>query len=86
MNGWVLALEKVAGRSMGSWRGPRGARLEPPRRKIRGEWVDLRPSEIVLGTNHSLQGYQCERLEPVGPDATVELRIDARGETAPAST
>ena len=80
VNGWVLALEKVAGRSMGSWRGPRDARLEPPRRKIRGEWVDLRPSEIVLGTNHRLQGSRCERLEPVGPDATVELRLAGGGD------
>jgi hypothetical protein len=54
--------------------------LQPPRRKARGEWIDLRPSEIVLGSNHRLQGCQCERLEPVSPDATVELRIPTGGQ------
>ncbi len=75
VNGWVLALEELAGRSLGSWRGARDSRLDPPRRKVRGEWVDLRPSEIVLGSNHRLQGGRSERLEPVSPDACVELRL-----------
>lgn len=75
VNGWVLALEQVAGRSMGSWRGPRESRFDPPRRKVRGEWVDLRPGEIVLGSNHRLQGTKCARLEPVTADALVELRL-----------
>jgi hypothetical protein len=80
VNGWVLALEQLAAAEMGPWRGPRESRLEPPRRKHRGEWIDLRPSDIILGSNHRLHGSQCERLEPVSPDATVELRIPTGGQ------
>jgi len=76
VNGWVLALEALAGeRAIGRWLGPGQGRLEPPRRKAHGEWVDLRPSEVVLGSSHRLQGYAGERFEPVMPNATVELRV-----------
>ncbi|ADB49877.1 P-loop NTPase family protein [Conexibacter woesei] len=79
VNGWVLALESGLGRSMTSWRGPRAGRLEPPRRKHQGQWVDLRPSEVVLGTNHKLQGFEGTRFEPVSPDATLGLRLTGDG-------
>ncbi|HET6507074.1 MAG TPA: replication-relaxation family protein [Baekduia sp.] len=78
VNGWVLALEALAGsRRVGRWRGPGQGRLEPPRRKVYGEWVDVRPSEVVLGSNHRLQGYAGEHFEAVMPNATVELRLGA---------
>lgn len=76
VNGWVLALEGFAGsRRVGRWRGPGQGRLEPPRRKVYGEWVDIRPSEVVLGSNHRLQGYAGEHFEAVMPNATIELRL-----------
>jgi hypothetical protein len=78
VNGWVLALEAFAGsRRVGRWLGPGQGRLEPPRRKVYGEWVDVRPSEVVLGSNHRLQGYAGEHFEAVMPNATVELRLGA---------
>lgn len=79
VNGWVLALESGVGRSLTSWRGPRAGRLEPPRRKHQGQWVDLRPSEVVLGSNHKLQGFEGTRFEPVSPDATLALRLTGDG-------
>jgi hypothetical protein len=78
VNGWVLALEAHAGsRRVGRWLGPGQGRLEPPRRKVYGEWVDVRPSEVVLGSNHRLQGYAGEHFEAVMPNATIELRLGA---------
>ncbi len=51
VNGWVLALR--AGRRQGAasrLARPRDGRLEPPRRRVRGEWVDMRrPSDVVVG-------------------------------------
>jgi hypothetical protein len=78
VNGWVLALEGFAGsRRVGRWLGPGQGRLEPPRRKVYGEWIDVRPSEVVLGSNHRLQGYAGEHFEAVMPNATLELRLGA---------
>jgi hypothetical protein len=76
VNGWVLALRQVAGRSFGAWHGPREARLQPPRRRGRnGEQEAIRPAQVILGSNHRLQGGAGNQFEPVSPDATVELRV-----------
>ena len=75
-NGWVLALHDRAGRSFVRWRGPRDGRLRPPRRRDRGEWVDLKPAEVTVGARQ-LRDYDAPKFEPVSPDATVELRISA---------
>jgi Replication-relaxation len=76
VNGWVLALQQVAGRSSGAWRGPLEGRLQPPRRRGRGGDSDsIRPAQVVLGSNHRLQGFSGAQFEQVSPDATVELRI-----------
>jgi hypothetical protein len=37
----------------------------------------VRPSEVVLGSNHRLQGYAGEHFEAVMPNATIELRLGA---------
>jgi hypothetical protein len=50
----------------------------PPRRRVRGEWVQLRPAEIVLGTSHGVSGYQAKVLEAVNPHATIELQLAER--------
>jgi hypothetical protein len=73
-NGWVLALERVCGRSMSAWRGPRESRLDPPRRRVRGEWREIRPPELTVG-ERKLHDYEPSRFEPVSPEATVELRL-----------
>jgi len=75
-NGWVLALQDRAGRSFNRWRGPREGRLLPPRRRDRGEWLDLAPSEVTVGSRQ-LRDYDAPKFEPVSPDATIELRITA---------
>jgi hypothetical protein len=80
VNGWVLALEQVAGKAFAGWRGQRAARLEPPRRRVRGEWIELSPSEVTLGSNHVLRDYQPQKFEPVTPDAAVEIRLQVGGE------
>jgi hypothetical protein len=79
VNGWVLALEQVAGRAFAGWRGQRAARLQPPRRKVRGEWIELAPNEVVLGSNHVLRDYEPRRFEPVTPDAAVEIHLRVGG-------
>jgi hypothetical protein len=76
VNGWVLALRQIAGRSFVSWRGPLEGRLQPPRRRGRnGDNEGLRPAQVILGTNHRLQGFPGEQFGLVSPDATVELRV-----------
>ncbi len=70
----MLALERVGGRAVSGWRGPRESRLEPPRRRVRGEWLDIRPTELTVG-ERVLQDYEPQRFEPVSPEATVELRL-----------
>jgi hypothetical protein len=77
-NGWVLALRERSGRSFVRWRGPGESRVLPPRRRERGEWLDLKPSEITVGARQ-LRDFEGQKFEPVSPDATVELRI-AMGE------
>ena len=74
-NGWVLALEALAPRAVTHWRGPGDARILVPRRRARGEWVEWRPSELVIGTSRRVHNLQAERLEPVSPAAAVELRV-----------
>ena len=73
-NGWVLALERRCGRTMTRWRGPRASRLDPPRRRIRGEWIETKPSEIVIG-GRQLHDYEPSSFAPVSPEATAELKI-----------
>jgi hypothetical protein len=83
VNGWVLALRQIAGRSFVAWRGPLEGRLQPPRRRGRnGDHDGLRPAQVILGSNHRLQGFPGDQFGLVSPDATVELRVSggqARG-------
>jgi hypothetical protein len=71
-------MEQLVGELMTAWRGPFQSQLLPPRRRERGEWIELRPSDIVFGTNHRLSGYKANALEAVNPDATVELELPDR--------
>jgi hypothetical protein len=64
-----------------AWRGPFENEVMPPRRRVGGEWVELRPAEIVLGTNHRLNGYQAKVLEALNPHATIELQLGERTRT-----
>ena len=49
VNGWVLAFEGQSGKAMRGWRGPRESRLDPPRRKVRGEWIPIRTRRARRG-------------------------------------
>lgn len=80
VNAWVLALEQLAGSAFGNWRGPREAKLRPPRRRVRGEWLDLRPEDVVVGTSRQLDGLASGPFEAVTPGAAVELRLRVQGE------
>lgn len=80
VNGWVLALEQLAGRSFGNWRGPREAKLRPPRRRVRGEWLELRPEDVTVGASRRLDGLAPGPFEAVTPGAAVELRLRVAGE------
>jgi hypothetical protein len=75
VNGWAMALESRAGKVVRGWRGPRESRLAPPRRRVRGEWVEVAPGEILVGESHRLRDYEPHRFEPVTPDATLELEL-----------
>ena len=79
VNGWMLALEQVCDHSFARWRGPRDGRLLPPRRKVRGEWLDIRPTDVTVG-GRQLRDYSATKFEPVSPDGTAELNL-AVGET-----
>jgi hypothetical protein len=81
VNGWALALDARAGKVLKAWRGPRESRLDPPRRKVRGEWLDLEPRDVIVGANHMLRDYQGHKFEPVSPDASLELRVPAGSST-----
>jgi hypothetical protein len=80
-NGWVLALQAMMPRAVRSWRGPSASRIVPPRKRLQGDWTELRPSEIPLGGNRRLHGCTLDRLEQVTPGGTVELRL-GKGEAA----
>ncbi len=67
VNGWVLALEQRAGRSFANWRGPREAKLRPPRRRVRGEWLELRPEDVTVGASRRLDGLAPGPFEAVTP-------------------
>ena len=69
-------MERLVGELMIAWRGSFESEVLLPRR--RGECVELRPAEIVLGTNDRLSGYQANVLEAVDPHATIELQHDHR--------
>jgi hypothetical protein len=75
INGWVLAFETRAGKALRAWRGPRESTLEPPRRRVRGQWIELRPEDVLVGSSHKLRDYGSHSFEPLTPDATIELRI-----------
>ena len=75
VNAWALAFEKLAGRRIENWRGQRDSRLEPPRRKVRGEWMALRPQDLVIGSSTRLRNFEGVAFEPLTPDATIEFRI-----------
>jgi hypothetical protein len=81
VNGWVLAFETRADKILKAWRGPREGKLNPPRRKVRGEWLDLEPRDVLVGANHRLRDYGAHKFEPVSPDATLELRVPAADST-----
>jgi hypothetical protein len=74
-NGWVLALEALAPKAVTHWRGEADARIVPPRRRVRGEWVQWRPNDLVVGSSRRVHNLQVDRLEPVSPAAAVELRV-----------
>lgn len=75
VNGWGLAFEHEVGKLLRIWRGPRAGRLDPPRRRIRGEWVEIAPGDIVVGSGHKLRDFGASKFESVTPDATLELSI-----------
>ncbi len=75
VNGWGMAFEHETGKLLRNWRGPRDGRLDPPRRRIRGEWVAILPSDVVVGTGHKLRDFGPPGFESVSPDATLELSI-----------
>jgi hypothetical protein len=76
LNGWVLAFEQVAGNALVRWRGGKDGRLEPPRRREHGVWVDLTPAKLEIEGSRRLVGFGATRFEPVSPDATLEIRIN----------
>jgi hypothetical protein len=75
VNGWVLAFEMRAGKVLQSWRGPREGRLNPPNRKVRGQWVEIQPQDVIVGASHKLRDFSAHKFEAVSPDATLELSI-----------
>jgi hypothetical protein len=78
-NGWVMALQALAPRSIVDWRGRRAARLLPPRRKVRGEWLDQRPQDVIVGSTRQLDGIDVPRFETVSPNGAVEVRLAVDG-------
>jgi hypothetical protein len=75
VNGWVLAFDSRAGKVLRSWRGPRVSRMDPPKRRVRGQWVEIEPGEVIVGNAHKLRDYDARKFESVSPDATLELSI-----------
>jgi hypothetical protein len=75
INGWALAFEARAGKTLRGWRGPREGRLNPPRRKVRGEWIAVEPREITVGSSYKLRDFEPSAFEPVTPDTTLELEL-----------
>lgn len=75
VNGWVLAFDAHAGKLLHRWRGPREGRLDPPTRRVRGQWVEIEPQDVIVGSSHKLRDYGAHRFEGVSPDATLELSI-----------
>jgi hypothetical protein len=75
VNGWVMALEARAGKAARGWRGPRESRLDPPKRRVRGEWVEIAPRDVIVGASHKLRDYEPHSFESVSPDATVDLHL-----------
>jgi hypothetical protein len=75
VNGWVMAFESRAGKAARGWRGPRESRLDPPRKKVRGEWVEIAPRNVIVGTSHKLRDFEPASFESVSPDATVDLQL-----------
>ena len=76
VNGWVTALHTLAPQAVRRWRGPAESRLVPPRQRARGEWRDLGPEDVPVGSNRRLRDAGLDRLQGVAPAAAVELRIE----------
>jgi len=75
VNGWVMALQLAAPGAVRGWRGPGASKLVPPRRRDRGEWIDLRPADIQLAGTRRLRDHGLDQLLPVNPAATLEIRL-----------
>jgi hypothetical protein len=78
-NGWAMALETLAPHAVMHWRGARDARMRPPRRRVRSEFLDLRPQDVTVGGSRQIEGIDLPRFEPVAPDAAVEIRLAVPG-------
>jgi hypothetical protein len=75
-NAWLFALEGLlAPGVLRSWRGPRGARLEVPGERSRGQWVPLSPETVQLGTGRHLADVQLDEFQPLRPDLAIELDL-----------
>lgn len=75
-NGWLFALEKLLRPEVvRSWRGPRAAIIDPPREKIRNQWVTLAPDRVPLGTGQHLSDLQLDEFKQIRPDLAVELDL-----------
>jgi hypothetical protein len=75
VNGWVMAFEARAGKAARGWRGPRESRLDPPKRRVRGEWIEIAPRDVIVGASHKLRDYEPHSFESVSPDATIDLQL-----------
>ena len=79
-NGWLFALETMLRPGViRGWCGPRSAVLEPPREKVRNQWVKLAPERVPLGSGQHLDGLQLDEFEPVKPDLAIELDLSMEG-------
>jgi Replication-relaxation len=75
-NAWLFAFERaLSPKVLRGWRGPRSARLEVPRERLRGQWVSLTPDTVALGTGHHLADLQLDEFRPVHPDVAVHLDL-----------
>jgi hypothetical protein len=90
--GWVLALETTLGISRSGLRGAAESVLSPPMRSIGDARTALSPADLrlpggraphdFLRTDAGGERAEAERLEPVRPDAIVEVRGRAPGGVA----
>ncbi len=79
-NAWLFALERLlVPRALMGWRGPRNSILRVPREKVRGQWLELAPDRVPLGTGQHLADLALDEFAPVRPDLTVELDLSIQG-------